>query len=82
MGFIIAVLSATMVLLCLVLLSFVLIQTPKTDALAGLDIPEAVAEMPVGLQSTSALIELTRYAAAAFMLLALFLSFLQNLPLR
>lgn len=78
MGFIIGLLTFAMVLLCGVLILLVLIQLPKKEAGVGLAFGGTSTDALFGAGSGTVLTKITRYAAAAFFILALLLSILQS----
>src|SRR5437868_10665030 len=78
MGFIIGLLSVFMVLDCAVLILLVLIQLPKKDAGAGLAFGGGATDALFGAGSGTVLTKITKYAAAAFFVMALGLSLLQS----
>lgn len=78
MGFIIGLLTLTMVLLCLAIVFLVLIQLPKREAGTGLALGENATNEVFGAGSGTVLSKVTKYAATAFFVLALLLSVLQQ----
>ncbi len=78
MGFIIGLLTLTMVLFCLAIVFLVLIQLPKKEAGAGLVLGETATDEVSGAGSGTVLPKVTKYAATAFFVLALLLSVLQQ----
>ena len=78
MGFIIGLLTLTMVLLCLAIVFLVLIQLPKKEAGAGLAFGENATNEVFGAGSGTVLTKVTKYAATAFFILAVLLSVLQQ----
>src|ERR1700690_3331543 len=77
MGFVIVILTALLVLTCLVLILLVLIQLPKKDAGAGMAFGGGAADALFGAGSGNALTKITKYATAIFFVLALFLGYLK-----
>src|ERR1700690_56533 len=77
MGFVIVILTALLVLNCLLLILLVLIQLPKKDAGAGMAFGGGAADALFGAGSGNALTKITKYATVVFVLLALFLGHLQ-----
>ena len=67
-----------LVLDCAVLILLVLIQLPKKDAGAGLAFGGGAADALFGAGSGNALTKITKYAAAIFFALALFLGFAEE----
>jgi len=78
MAFIIGLLTLVMVLDCLLLILLVLIQLPKKEAGAGLAFGGGATDALFGAGSGTVLTKITKYAAAAFFVMALGLSLLQN----
>src|SRR3989454_11255068 len=78
MGFIIGLLTLVMVLDSLILIFLVLIQLPKKDAGAGLAFGRGATDALFGAGSGTVLTKITKYAAAAFFVMALTLSILQS----
>src|SRR5438132_6607006 len=78
MGFLIGLLTLVMVLDCVVLIFLVLIQLPKKDAGAGLAFGGSATDALFGAGSGTVLTKITKYAAAAFFVLALLLSVMQS----
>ena len=78
MGFVIVILTALLVLTCLVLILLVLIQLPKKDAGAGMAFGGGAADALFGAGSGNALTKITKYATVIFFVLALFLGYLQD----
>jgi preprotein translocase subunit SecG len=78
MAFLIGLLTLVMVLDCLLLILLVLIQLPKKDAGAGLAFGSGATDALFGAGSGTVLTKITKYAAAAFFVMALFLSLLQS----
>ncbi len=77
MGFIIGILTVALVLDCIVLVFLVLIQLPKKEAGAGLAFGGAASDALFGAGSGTVLTRITRYAATAFFIGAILLSYLQ-----
>jgi preprotein translocase subunit SecG len=77
MLFIIGVLTAIMVLDCVVLAFLVLIQLPKKEAGAGLAFGGAATDALFGAGSGNILTKITKYAAGLFFFLAIVLSAMQ-----
>ena len=78
MGFVIVILTALLVLNCLLLILLVLIQLPKKDAGAGMAFGGGAADALFGAGSGNALTKITKYATVVFFVLALFLGYLQD----
>jgi len=78
MGFIVGILTALLVLNCLVLILLVLIQLPKKDAGAGMAFGGGAADALFGAGSGNALTKITKYATVIFFLMALLLGYLQD----
>jgi protein translocase SecG subunit len=78
MGFLIGLLTAVMVLDCIILILLVLIQLPKKEAGIGLAFGGAATDVLFGAGSGNVLTKVTKYAAGAFFVLALVLSILQR----
>jgi len=78
MAFIIGLLTLVMVLDCLLLILLVLIQLPKKEAGAGLAFGGGATDALFGSGSGTVLTKITKYAAAAFFVMALGLSLLQS----
>jgi len=78
MGFIVGILTALLVLNCLVLILLVLIQLPKKDAGAGMAFGGGAADALFGAGSGNALTKITKYATVIFFVMALILGFLQD----
>ncbi len=77
MGFIIGLLTFILVVDCIVLVFLVLIQLPKKEAGAGLAFGGAASDALFGAGSGNVLTKVTKYTAAIFFVLAIFLSFVQ-----
>ncbi len=78
MTFIIGILSAVLLLDCLVLVLLVLIQLPKKEAGAGVAFGAGTADALFGAGSGNALTKITKYAATLFLGLALVLTVMQG----
>ncbi|HUA67501.1 MAG TPA: preprotein translocase subunit SecG, partial [Candidatus Saccharimonadales bacterium] len=70
MSFVIGILTALLVLNCLVLILLVLIQLPKKDAGAGMAFGGGAADALFGAGSGNALTKITKYATVIFFLMA------------
>ena len=71
-------LTALMVLDCLLLILLVLVQLPKKEAGAGMAFGGGATEALFGAGSGNALTKITKYLATAFFVLALMISFLHK----
>src|ERR1700690_2734799 len=78
MGFVIVILTALLVLNCLVLILLVLIQLPKKDAGAGMAFGGGAADALFGAGSGNALTKITKYSTIIFFGLALAIGVLQD----
>jgi len=78
MGFIAGILTALLVLNCLVLILLVLIQLPKKDAGAGMAFGGGAADALFGAGSGNALTKITKWATVIFFLLALLLGYIED----
>ena len=78
MIFFIGLLTAALILNCLVLVLLVLIQLPKKDAGAGMAFGGAAADALFGAGSGNALTKITKYATIAFFVLTVFIGYLQT----
>ena len=78
MGFIVGILTALLVLNCLVLILLVLIQLPKKDAGVGMAFGGGAADALFGAGSGNALTKITKWATVVFFGLALILALLQG----
>jgi len=78
MGLFIGLLTVVMVVDCLILIFLVLIQLPKKDAGAGLAFGASATDALFGAGSGTVLTKITKYAAGAFFVMAIFLSVLQS----
>jgi preprotein translocase subunit SecG len=78
MAFIIVLLTLAMVLNCIILVFLVLIQLPKKEAGGVLAFGASGADALFGAGSGTMLTKITKYAAAAFFVLAIVLSLMQS----
>ncbi|HEX9046873.1 MAG TPA: preprotein translocase subunit SecG [Verrucomicrobiae bacterium] len=78
LSFFIGVLTLLLVLNCLVLILLVLVQLPKKDAGAGIAFGGGAADALFGAGSGNALTKITKWAAGAFLALALVLAWMQT----
>lgn len=78
MAFIAGILTALLVLNCLVLILLVLIQLPKKDAGAGMAFGGGAADALFGAGSGNALTKITKWATIIFFLMALLLGYLED----
>ena len=78
MSFIVWILTFFLIINCLLLILLVLIQLPKKDAGAGLAFGGGAADSLFGAGSGNALTKITKYATVVFLVLALFLGYLQD----
>jgi preprotein translocase subunit SecG len=78
MGFIVGILTALLVLNCLVLILLVLIQLPKKDAGAGMAFGGGAADALFGAGSGNVLTKITKYATVIFFVMALLLGYLED----
>jgi preprotein translocase subunit SecG len=78
MGFLIGLLTFVMVVDCLILIFLVLIQLPKKEAGAGLAFGGGATDALFGAGSGTVLTRITKYAAVAFFVLAVFVGILQS----
>ena len=78
MNFIVGLLTAVLVLNCLVLILLVLIQLPKKDAGAGMAFGSGTADALFGSGSGNVLTKITKYLAGGLVFLALLLSYLHD----
>ena len=78
MSFLVGILMFALVANCVLLILLVLIQLPKKDAGAGLAFGGGAADALFGAGSGNALTKITKYAAAIFLALALFLGYMQD----
>src|SRR6476469_1442724 len=74
----IALLTAALVLDCIILVFLILIQLPKKEAGAGLAFGAGATDALFGAGSGTVLTKITKYAAAVFFALAILLSLLRN----
>lgn len=77
-GFIIGLLTAVLVLDCLLLVLLVLIQLPKKEAGMGQAFGGGATDALFGAGSGNALTKLTKYSAGAFFILAILISLLNG----
>src|SRR5579862_764833 len=78
MAFIAGILTALLVINCLVLILLVLIQLPKKDAGAGMAFGGGAADALFGAGSGNVLTKITKWATVIFFLLALGLGYFQD----
>ena len=78
MSFVVGILTLLLVINCLVLILLVLVQLPKKDAGAGMAFGGGTADALFGAGSGNALTKITKYTAVVFLVLSLFLGFLQS----
>ena len=78
MSFIIGILTAILVLNCLLLILLVLVQLPKKEAGAGMAFGGAATDALFGAGSGNVLTKVTKYAAIAFFVLTLAVAFLKS----
>src|SRR6185436_8804579 len=78
MGFLIGLLTALMLLDCLVLVLLVLMQLPKKEAGAGLAFGGAATDALFGAGSGNFLAKATKYCAGIFFVFAIVLSMLET----
>ena len=78
MSFIAGVLTFVLVINCLMLILLILVQLPKKDAGAGLAFGGGTADALFGAGSGNALTKITKWATVVFLVLALFLGYLQD----
>jgi preprotein translocase subunit SecG len=78
MTLLIGILTALMILDCLLLILLVLVQLPKKEAGAGMAFGGAATDALFGAGSGNALTKITKYVAAGFFVLALTLSLLMS----
>jgi preprotein translocase subunit SecG len=79
MSFLIGILTFIMVVVCLILILLVLIQLPKKEAGAGVAFGGAATDALFGAGSGNVLTKTTKYMSGAFFVLAIALTFLQNI---
>ena len=78
MSFVIGILTARLVLNCLLLILLVLVQLPKKEAGAGMAFGGAATDALFGAGSGNVLTKVTKYAAVAFFALTLLVAFLKG----
>jgi protein translocase SecG subunit len=78
MSFFAGVLTFILMANCLLLILLILVQLPKKDAGAGLAFGGGAADALFGAGSGNALTKITKWATIVFLLLALFLGYLQD----
>jgi len=78
MTFIAGVLTFVLVINCLMLILLILVQLPKKDAGAGLAFGGGTADALFGAGSGNALTKITKWATVVFLVLALFLGYMQD----
>jgi len=78
MSFVVGILTLLLVINCLLLILLVLVQLPKKDAGAGMAFGGGTADALFGAGSGNALTKITKYTAVVFLVLSLFLGFLQS----
>jgi preprotein translocase subunit SecG len=78
MAFFLGLLTFVLVLDCVLLILLVLVQLPKKEAGAGLAFGGAASDALFGAGSGNVLTKITKYAAAAFFVLAIGLGVLQG----
>ncbi|MDR3455832.1 MAG: preprotein translocase subunit SecG [Verrucomicrobiae bacterium] len=78
MTFFAGVLTFILVINCLLLILLILVQLPKKDAGAGLAFGGGTADALFGAGSGNMLTKITKWATVVFLLLALFLGYLQD----
>lgn len=78
MGFLIALLTFVLVLVCIVLIFLVLLQLPKKDAGAGLAFGGAATDALFGAGSGNVLTKITKWFATAFFGLSILLAIMQT----
>jgi preprotein translocase subunit SecG len=78
MAFVAGILTALLVLNCLVLILLVLIQLPKKDAGAGMAFGGGAADALFGAGSGNALTKITKWATVIFFAMALLLGYLED----
>ena len=77
MGFVLGVLTFTMVIVCMLIVFLVLLQLPKKEA-GGLAFGGVAADALFGAGSGTVLTKITKYAAMAFFILAVLVSVLET----
>lgn len=78
MSFVVGILTFVLVFLCVFLILLVLVQLPKKDAGAGMAFGGGTADALFGAGSGNVLTKITKFTAAAFLLLSLFLGYLES----
>src|ERR1035437_8425130 len=78
MSFVVGILTFLLVINCVVLILLVLVQLPKKDAGAGMAFGAGTADALFGSGSGNALTKITKYTAVIFLVMSLFLGFLQS----
>jgi preprotein translocase subunit SecG len=78
MAFVAGILTALLVLNCLLLILLVLIQLPKKDAGAGMAFGGGAADALFGAGSGNALTKITKWATVIFFAIALVLGYLED----
>jgi preprotein translocase subunit SecG len=78
MNFVLGVLTVLLVINCLLLILLVLVQLPKKDAGAGMAFGAGTADALFGAGSGNTLTQITKYTAIVFLVLSLFLGYLQS----
>ena len=78
MSFVVGILTLLLVINCLLLILLVLVQLPKKDAGAGMAFGGGTADALFGAGSGNALTKITKYTAVVFLVLSLFLGYLQS----
>ncbi len=78
MSFIAGLLTFVLVINCLLLICLVLVQLPKKDAGAGMAFGAGTADALFGAGSGNALTKITKYATISFLVMALFVGFIQD----
>jgi preprotein translocase subunit SecG len=78
MSFVVGILTLLLVINCVVLILLVLVQLPKKDAGAGMAFGAGTADALFGSGSGNALTKITKYTAVIFLVMSLFLGFLQS----
>ena len=78
MSFVVGILTFLLVINCVLLILLVLVQLPKKDAGAGMAFGGGTADALFGAGSGNALTKITKYTAVVFLVLALFLGYLQT----
>jgi preprotein translocase subunit SecG len=78
MVFVVGILTALLILNCLVLILLVLIQLPKKDAGAGMAFGGGAADALFGAGSGNALTKITKWGTVIFFAMALFLGYLED----